>query len=287
MSTSNGAAPAGRNGTGPPTRGLRAEGVGIDIDGRAIVHDVSLVAEPGQVLGLIGPNGAGKTTLVRALAAVTAPARGVVTIADRPVRRMQARERARQIAYVPQDTALDFDFTARDVVLMGRHPHVGRFEPLRVIDHDVTDAMLAETGASHLAGQLVTTLSGGERQLVHLAKALAHQPDVLLLDEPVAALDLRHQLHVLQLLRRQAARGMAVVAVLHDLDQAARFCDRLALMHAGRLVAAGSPREVLTEESLAEVYGVHAVVADDVTTGALRITALDVLPGLAATEKRK
>jgi iron complex transport system ATP-binding protein len=189
------------------------------------------------------------------------------------------------VAYVPQDTTLDFDFTARDVVLMGRHPHVGRFEPLRVVDHDITDAMLAETGASRLAGQLVTTLSGGERQLVHLAKALAHQPGVLLLDEPVAALDLRHQLHVLQLLRRQAARGMAVVAVLHDLDQAARFCDRLALMHAGRLVAAGSPREVLTEDSLAEVYGVHAVVADDVTTGALRITALDVLPDLAATER--
>ncbi len=273
------------NGTAPAPHGLRADGITVEIDGRTIVDDVTLAAQPGQVLGLIGPNGAGKTTLVRVLAAVATPARGEVRVGGRALRRLPARERARQVAYVPQDTALDFDFTARDVVLMGRHPHVGRFEPLRVADHDITDAMLAEAGASHLAGQLVTTLSGGERQLVHLAKALAHQPEVLLLDEPVAALDLRHQLHVLQLLRRQADRGLAVIAVLHDLEQAARFCDRLALMQHGRLVVSGHPREVLTHTSLAEVYGVNAVVVDDVTTGALRITALDVLPDFAPVKR--
>ncbi|AYY12322.1 ABC transporter ATP-binding protein [Actinobacteria bacterium YIM 96077] len=258
---------------------MRADGVRVDIDGRTIVDGVRLSVAAGEMAGLIGPNGAGKTTLLRVLAGVQPAAHGDVRVGDAPLLALRARERARRLAYVPQDTTLDFDFTAHDVVLMGRHPHVGRFEPLRPADYEVARTMLAEAGATRLAGQLVTTLSGGERQLVHLAKALAHEPDVLLLDEPVAALDLRHQLQVLGLLRRQATRGLAVVAVLHDLEHAARFCDRLFLLDGGRLVAAGTPREVLTEKTLADVYGVRAVVDDDVATGALRVTALDVMSG--------
>ncbi|MER6527364.1 ABC transporter ATP-binding protein [Streptomyces sp. NPDC001508] len=259
--------------------GLAAERIRVVLDGRALVDDVSLRVEPGQVLGLIGPNGAGKSTLMRALAGVTAPAGGDVSVGGERLLGMSSRERARRVAYVPQDTMLDFEFTGRDVVLMGRHPHVGRFTPLRPGDYEIADSALTETGAACFANQPVPTLSGGERQLLHLAKALAQQPNVLLLDEPVAALDLRHQLHVLSLLRTQAraGHGLAVVAVLHDLGHAARFCDRLALLHEGRLVTSGPPSDVLTEQHLADVYGVRCAVADDPATGSLRVTALDVL----------
>ncbi|GAA2107021.1 heme ABC transporter ATP-binding protein [Streptomyces synnematoformans] len=256
---------------------LRASTLRLAYDERVILDDVSLGAVPGEVLGLIGPNGAGKTTLLKTLAGLLTPQAGQVLLNGRPLTRMRPREVARQLAHVPQDTALDFGFTAYDVVLMGRHPHVRRLQPLDTADHRITGEALHTVGAAHLAGQRVPTLSGGERQLVHLARALAQQPQALLLDEPVAALDLRHQLHVLQLLRTLAAHGTAVVTVLHDLGQAARFCDRLALLDAGRIAAAGPPADVLTEPLISAAYGVQAAVRADEDTGALRVTPLRIV----------
>ncbi|APU15371.1 MULTISPECIES: heme ABC transporter ATP-binding protein [Actinoalloteichus] len=260
---------------GPPR--LVAEGVGVVIDGRPVLTDVELAVRPGEVLALVGPNGAGKSTLLSALAGLRRPDSGTVRLGEKPLRTLRPRTVARSLAHVPQDTRLDFDFTARQVVLMGRHPHLGRFAPLRAEDEGIADQALRTAGAERWADQEVTTLSGGERQLVHIAKALTQQPEVLLLDEPVAALDLRHQLHVLQLLRNLSTEGTALVVVLHDLDQAARFCDRVALLHEGRVLADGTPEHVLTEQNIALAYQVRSVIRRDPDTRCLRVIPLDII----------
>ncbi|ASO20593.1 iron complex transport system ATP-binding protein [Actinoalloteichus hoggarensis] len=256
---------------------LVAESVGVLLDGRPVLDDVDLAVCPGEVLALVGANGAGKSTLLSTLAGLRRPDRGAVRLNGTPLRSLRPRAVAGRIAHVPQDTRLDFDFTARQVVLMGRHPHLGRFAPLRAEDERIADEALRTAGVLRWADQEVTTLSGGERQLVHIAKALAQQPEVLLLDEPVAALDLRHQLLVLQLLRRLAATGTALVVVLHDLDQAARFCDRVALLHEGRVLADGTADEVLTEQNIALAYRVRSVVRRDPDTRCPRVVPLDVI----------
>ncbi|WP_016701038.1 heme ABC transporter ATP-binding protein [Actinoalloteichus spitiensis] len=272
----------------PPTPGstdlpLVAEEVSVVIDGRPVLVDVTVPVRAGEVLALVGPNGAGKSTLLSVLAGLRRPERGEVRLDGVSTRSLRPRVLARSLAHVPQDTALDFEFTSRQVVLLGRHPHLRRFSPVGPEDERIADQALRDAGADRWSDQEVTTLSGGERQLVHIAKALAQQPRVLLLDEPVAALDLRHQLHVLRLLRTLAGRGTAVVAVLHDLNQAARFCDRVALLHRGGLLADGPPERTLTRENIAVAYGVRVVVRHDPDTRSPRVVPLDIDEGSGDT----
>jgi ABC-type cobalamin/Fe3+-siderophores transport systems, ATPase components len=246
--------------------------------GRSVILDgVGLKAPPGRMLGLVGPNGAGKTTLLRTIAGLHRPAGGRVLLGGRPVHGLRPRELARRIAYVPQDTTPAFPFTAYQVTLMGRHPHLGRFAVEGAADHRAAAEAMAATGTTHLAGRSITTLSGGERQLVLLARALAQDAPVLLADEPVSALDLRHQLAVLRLLRSCADAGRTVLVVLHDLGLAARYCTDLALLAGGRVLATGAPAHVLTPARLAEAYAVRAVVRRDDVTGSLTVTALEAM----------
>ncbi|AUS77022.1 heme ABC transporter ATP-binding protein [Actinoalloteichus sp. AHMU CJ021] len=276
--------------TGPPPRHgapddlpLVAEEVSVVIDGRPVLVDVTVRVRSGEVMALVGPNGAGKSTLLSVLAGLRRPEGGDVRLDGTPTRSLRPRVLARSLAHVPQDTALDFEFTSRQVVLLGRHPHLRRFAPVGPEDERIADQALRDAGADRWSDQEVTTLSGGERQLVHIAKALAQEPRVLLLDEPVAALDLRHQLHVLRLLRELARRGTAVVAVLHDLNQAARFCDRVALLHQGGLLADGPPELTLTRENIAVAYGVRVVVRHDPDTRSPRVVPLDIDEGSGDT----
>jgi iron complex transport system ATP-binding protein len=229
---------------------------------------VSFAIEAGEVFGVIGPNSAGKTTLLRLLTRVVAATRGEVRLDGRPVRELAHAELARQIAVVPQDTPRPFPFSVEQLVLMGRFPHApGRFFE-SAQDRAVARAAMAATGVLDLAGLPLEQLSGGERQRAMLARALAQQPRLLVLDEPTAHLDLRYQAETAALLQRvNGERGMTVLLVSHDLDLAAEVCDRLLLLGRGRVACVGVPAEVLQRHVLEEVFGCALVVDAHPTSG--------------------
>ncbi len=241
---------------------LRLDRVGYRAGGRALLEGVDLTLAPGDCLGLIGPNGAGKTTLLRLAAGLLTPTSGGVRLGERALGELGRREIARRLGYVPQRPQLDAAFSVRAVVLTGRTPHLGRFQVETAADRRIADEALARADLAAFAERPVTALSGGERQRVAIARALAQRPRLLLLDEPTASLDLRHQ-HEIMALAAGLARDadLAVLVSVHDLNLAARYCDRLAVLDRGRLVAAGAPIAVLTPALLAAVFGVEASVA--------------------------
>lgn len=241
--------------------GLEAKHVTCAYGSSVVLRDLSLVALPGQVLALLGPNGAGKTTLLKALGRLLRPKDGEVLFEGRDVWRQSSMQAARQTAFTPQNETCDWPLTVEDVVLLGRSPHRGWLLPFTDEDRRVTDEALERLHLGPLRTRPVTQLSGGEWRRVMLARALAQQPRVLLLDEPTAQLDLKHQVELLAHLRTLAHRDQIVVIVtLHDLNQAAQYADQIALLAGGKLVAFGSSEEVLTAEILSETYGVPVQV---------------------------
>ena len=243
---------------------LVARDLDVELDRRRVLSGVSLDVHPGEVLGLIGPNGAGKSTLLRALGGLLRPAAGEVAVDGSRLASLRPRERAARVAYVAQDTAAAADVTAIELVLMGRYAHRRRLSRSPGSDEEIARHALDAVGSAHLAERAVPSLSGGERQLVQIARALAQRAGVLLLDEPTSALDVHHQLRVFEILRTRADAGVGVAVVLHDLNDASRYCDRLAVLHAGRLVAHGPPQNVITPELIAAVYRIDATVDADV-----------------------
>lgn len=239
---------------------LAFDDVAFGFDGHDILEGVSLDVAPGEVVGIAGRNGAGKTTLFRVASRVLAPARGEVRVAGRPIDTLSRRELAAAIAVVPQDVAIPFPFSAGEVVLMGRAPHLGTFGFETAADVALARDAMDRVGIGGLADRSILELSGGERQLVLVARALAQQPQVLLLDEPTAHLDLRHRVEVLDRVREFASAGGSALVVSHDLTLAARTCDRLALLAGGRLLACGAPGVVLTPDALRETFGIEADV---------------------------
>lgn len=253
---------------------LTAQGVSFAYDRRPVLHQVSLQIAAGEFVGLIGANGSGKTTLLRVLLGLLPAASGAVNLCGDSLASLQRREIARRATLVQQDTRVDFAFTAREVVAMGRTPYLGRFTPESEADRQAIARAMRATETDVFAARPVTELSGGERQRVHLARALAQGTRVMLLDEPTANLDLTHQFEALQLVRAFAHAGGAALAALHDLSLAARFCDRLLLLSQGRLVAAGPPAEVISESNLANHFGLRARVRRDAETGSLIVYPL-------------
>jgi iron complex transport system ATP-binding protein len=241
---------------------LAFDQVAVRFGARVVLRDVSLEVAPGEVVGLAGPNGAGKTTLFRVATRVLRPERGEVRIAGTPVAVLARRELARRVAVVPQDVTIPFPYRAGEVVLMGRAPHRVGLGFETAADVERARACLAQVGIESLADRPMLELSGGERQLVLVARALAQDPHVLLLDEPTAHLDLRHRAVVLERVREFARAGGAALVVSHDLTLAARSCGRLALLADGALAACGAPAEVLRAPLLARVFGVEADVLD-------------------------
>lgn len=235
---------------------------------REVLRGVSLDVGEGEFVGLVGPNGSGKTTLVRAATRSLKPYTGQVSLRGTDIWSLHAREFARVAAVVPQETAVSFDMTCLDVVLLGRHPHVGRLHLEGAADESVALESMRVVGAEHLADRSILQVSGGERQRVIIAKALAQEPKLLFLDEPTAHLDVANQTEVLSLVSRLAAeRGMAVIAVLHDLNLAAAWCRRIAVLHQGAIAADGSPEEVITEPLVSRVWSARMWVRRNPLTG--------------------
>jgi len=239
------------------------------------LDDVSVTVERGSLTGLLGPNGCGKTTLLNLLSGVLQPAHGQVSLNGISLAGRSRRDIARHLAVVPQETHPAFDYTVMEMVLMGRHPHLGTFELEGPSDLALARDALAATGTDHLAGRAYMTLSGGEKQRVVIASALTQSPEVLLLDEPTASLDLGYQLEVAGLLRRlNRERGVTMVLATHDLNLAASLCDRLILMRDGRVVAQGATRDVLTASSIRRIYDVDADVSFHGAAGHVTVTPL-------------
>jgi len=241
--------------------GLEARGLVAGYGERVVLRGIDLAVSAGERVALIGPNGAGKTTALRCLAGVLRPRAGTVALDDRSLTAIRPRDRARRIAVVPQVFVTPFAFTAREVVALGRTPYLSPLGRLAQADHAAITRAMGETECLEVADRPFSEISAGERQRVVLAMALAQESDVLLLDEPVAHLDLAHQYRTLGLVERLArARGIAVVAALHDLALAAARFDRLVALDAGRLAADGPGRAVLTRALLRDVFDVDADV---------------------------
>ncbi len=266
------------------TRLLSTRGTSKRWAARAAVRDLDLDIGSGEFVGLVGPNGAGKTTLLRMMAKLLEPTGGALWLDGRALSALSQRAVALEVAVVPQTAPADFAFSALDVVLMGRHPHIGRFRPESVDDHRAAREAMALTGTMAFAERPMTELSSGERQRVAVARALAQRPRLLLMDEPTANLDLRHQVQILQCVQRLVREtGLSAVAALHDLELASRYCQRLVLMRAGGVVADGRPEEVLTADRLRDVFDVTAEVRRHPITGGLSITVLGAIADGGAT----
>ncbi|MFC0844030.1 ABC transporter ATP-binding protein [Streptomyces noboritoensis] len=253
----------------------------IDIDGVTVeaartrlVDDVRLTADSGAFVGLVGPNGSGKSTLLRSVYRALRPTRGVVRLDGDDLHAMDPQAAARVLAALPQESSADFDFTVAEVVAMGRLPHRGR---TAASDREICARAMERTGVAHLADRGLLSLSGGEKQRVLIARALAQEPQVLVLDEPTNHLDIAHQLDVLSLVRDS---GVTVLAALHDLNLAAAHCDLLYVIDGGRIVASGSPHDVLQPELLAQTFGVRAHPVRHPVTGAVQLL-FDLLPPTA------
>ena len=231
------------------------------------VAGASFEVKPGEVVGVIGPNAAGKSTLARLACGLLAPSSGEVRLSGRDVRKISRRERALRVAFLPQEQPQDLLFTAREVALMGRAPHLGLWALEGEHDRARAESALVEADAAGLADRPISQLSGGERQRVFLARAFAQDAALLVLDEPTAGLDLGHQVLLVNALRRRSREGLGALLVLHDLALAGAACDRLILLVEGRVAAEGTPAEVFLPDLLSRTYGTPVDVVPDPTTG--------------------
>lgn len=243
-----------------------------------LLNGLSLSVDQGEIAGLIGPNGSGKTTILKLLSKVLKQEGGSIWLMGRDIASMKQREIAKVVAVVPQGTSIAFPFTVREIVLMGRSPHLGLLQMERESDLRIADNAMALTDTLEFADRNIDELSGGERQRVIIARALAQDPKIMLLDEPTSYLDINHQVEIFDLIKRlNSESNLTVVIVSHDLNMAAEYCDRLILLKNGQVYKDGSPVEVITEANIREVYEANVVVSDNAITGAPHIIPISEL----------
>jgi iron complex transport system ATP-binding protein len=243
------------------------------------LRNVSFEAQRGEFLGVIGPNGSGKTTLMKVIDGILVPEKGGVTIKGHAINRMKRRDIARLVAVVPQDSAMIFPFKSLEIVMMGRAPHLGMLRFEGESDLQTARSAMEMTDTASLADRYMETLSGGERQRILIARALAQDPEVVLLDEPTAFLDIRHQADFFGLMKRlNRERELTVLAVTHDINLAAAYCDRIVLLKEGRIHALGTPGEVITEKNIRNVYETDVLVDANPLNGLPRVTLLSSPP---------
>lgn len=242
---------------------LSALDISVARHGRQLLHAVTMHVQAGEVVGLIGPNGAGKSTLLSVMAGLDKPQRGDVYLSGKRLASIDRGERAQALGYLEQQATVHWPMSVESIVSLGRMPHMSAWQSMQEDDKAAVNRALLATDCEDFRKQSVLTLSGGELTRVMLARALAAEPTLLLADEPVAALDVGHQLQIMEYLREFAVDQRAVVVVLHDLSLAARYCDQIYLLHEGRLQAQGTPADVLTEDMLRDVYGVEVTIGCD------------------------
>lgn len=237
-------------------------------DATPILKGVSLQVRNGDFAGIVGPNGSGKTTLAKNIMRLLSPEKGTVFISGEDVKALTQKELAKVLGSVPQTNVIDYDFTAQEIVLMGRAPHIGRFQRESLRDFSIVEEAMKKTDTWHLKDRSVKELSGGERQRVIIARALAQEPEILVLDEPVTHLDIKHQIGLMELTKKLCdEKGITVIAILHDLNFAMSYCDHVMLVHNGHIVNSGKPDVILTEESIKKVYGIEVCIVNHPKTG--------------------
>jgi len=240
---------------------LEMQKVNLGYDRHAVMEDINLKVSPGEMVGLIGPNGSGKSTIIKALCHIVRPRSGKITIDGRDIARIPRKELARMVGVVPQLPLLPSTFTAAEIVLMGRNPHLGLFQSESRRDREMVQQAMEKTGTLPLADRYVNELSGGEIQCLLIARVLVQETKAILLDEPTANLDIGRQVEILDLIRRLCTENrLAVLAAIHDLNLAAQYCDRLLLIDERHIHAQGTPAEVITEKNMKEVYGAENCV---------------------------
>lgn len=250
---------------------MRVEGVAFSYHDHPVLCDVNFDLRSGEWLTIVGPNGAGKSTLLRLLLGLQKPIEGQIILDGRFLHKMSRREIATHMALLPQHPEMPFGFTVREIVSMGRTPYLGRFRPMDQNGHGIIAAALTETETEDLQNRPVTELSGGEAQRVFLARAFAQATPILALDEPTTNLDLFHERMLLEQVKKRQQNGTTIIAVLHDLNLAARYSDRILVLHNGTIAALGTPEEIFTEELIEDVFKVPLEILRDPKTQRLRI----------------
>lgn len=254
---------------------LKIDNIACRYESTEILEKIDFSINGGNFIGVLGPNGSGKTTLLRSISRVLKPHTGTVFLNENDIYALSSKEVARNLAVVPQDSPISFDFTALEIVLMGRAPHLGRFEVESAKDLAIAKNAMELTNTWHLSERPITELSGGEKQRVIIARAIAQEPKVLLLDEPTTHLDINHQIEILNLIKRLSKEEkIVVIAVFHDLNLAALYCDLLVLLHQKRIFSLGSPEKVLTAENIKRVYGAEVLVKRHPATNSIYVTLL-------------
>lgn len=242
-------------------------------DHSLVLNGINFDVRQGEILGIVGPNGSGKSTLLKLLSGVLKLVKGRILLSGRQISRLNHKSIAKIVAVVPQNMVITFPFTAQEIVMMGRSPHLGMLQMERKKDFNIVEQAMRYTNSLEFANRKIDELSGGERQRVIIARALAQEPRIILLDEPTAHLDLKYQIEIFDLIKRFNMENlMTVVVVSHDLNLAGEYCDRLILLKEGKIYKIGNPKEVITEEDIKEVYDTEVLISKNPLTGAPHVT---------------
>lgn len=240
-----------------------------------ILKDISFNIKKGKFVSIIGPNGSGKSTLLKNLIHLYKPKKGIVSLDGIDIKGVNPRQLARKIALVPQNTIIDYEFTVEDIVLMGRHPYKGRFQKEDEDDYRIVNEVMEMTNTFHLKDRIITEISGGERQRVVIAKALAQNPSIILLDEPTSHLDINHQIEILNLLKKlNQDKGTTIVVVIHDINLAARYSDEIIMMNDGEIIDVGIPEKVITKKNIEFAYNIDVMIEKNKYSNSIYLTPI-------------
>lgn len=254
---------------------LKVSDVNYSYNGKKALDNIGFNIESGNFIGIIGPNGAGKSTLLKVLSSALKPDRGTVLLNGIPLSNMKSRDIASCIAFVPEETIVNFCFTCREIVLMGRTPYINRFSWEKDEDYMIAEEAMKMTDTIEFKSRDINSLSSGEKQRVIIARALAQKPDVLLLDEPTSHLDINHQKEIFDLLMKlNRDSNLTIVTVMHDINLASIYCENLILLDSGKVFMEGKPSELITEENIKSIYGTEVRISRDVKTGIPGITII-------------